>query len=433
MLFGASVLAAALSAETAFAKRPPVIDCVCWGAYRLFDEVELAVWRDDLGLPTGSKGVALAGSNGELVVDLAGHRGHAPGSLDVDCGDDGVSGATDSLQQIPCQELRRLGPIFDSPDSGDGRIADAALETDLLPDKKGDAWTTTSRFKRDLAEMFPTNRRETALELGAHVGHCTRVLAHLFGAVIAVEHSEAVLAQNVQHTKDLGNVVHLRLHTTLDDWGVFRHTSALAVVLVDAAHDYESVRSDLAQALALPGVHTVVLDDYGAERGVRKAVDEAVASGAASIQRYVGEPPPWTFAGRTVEYWEGIALRPLRPARGVEAQRRALAGSSWVVFPAGVFVSGYFQPHGTLVLHEGGVAASSYGEIAWRQASEHEIPGGEDFLVFQLEEEPRWRAEVQLNARRSAGVLFRDDGHQLVMLRQDMMRTVGEKLLSFMH
>ncbi|CAK0912030.1 unnamed protein product, partial [Prorocentrum cordatum] len=68
--------------------------------------------------------------------------------------------------------------------------ADEGLAKDLLPDKKDDAWTTSSRFKRDLVELLGSGG-ETVLELGAHVGHCTRVLSRLFGAVIAVEHSEA--------------------------------------------------------------------------------------------------------------------------------------------------------------------------------------------------------------------------------------------------
>mmetsp|Transcript_112064 Transcript_112064/g.327776 ORF Transcript_112064/g.327776 Transcript_112064/m.327776 type:complete len:374 (-) Transcript_112064:145-1266(-) len=318
--------------------------------------------------------------------------------------------------------------------------AEGTLDADLRPDKKDDAWTTSSRFKHDLVELFPQSHGETVLELGAHVGHCTRVLARLFGSVLAVEHSEAVLDTNVQRTADLSNIVHLHFHTVLDDWAVFSR-GRIGVVFIDAAHDYHSVRSDIERAVAIPTVHTLVLDDYGAERGVREAVADAVASGVARVRRFVGEPPPWTFAGRTVEDWEGVVLDPLRhnssegqaSTWGDVQQQRPLEGSTWVVFPAGVFVSGYFQPHGKLRFDAGGVAASSYGQLAWRRASEYDGLGAGEVYVLQLEEPPHWRAEMKLNGHRTAAILFRSDGHELVMLREEMMRTVGEKLLSFLH
>jgi len=312
--------------------------------------------------------------------------------------------------------------------------ADPGLADDLRPDKKDNAWTTSSRFKRDLVELFPNSKGEKMLELGSHVGHCTRVLSRLFGAVIAVEHSEAVLEQNVKNTADLSNIVHLNFHTVLDDWGVFSR-GRISAVFVDAAHDYHSVRSDIERALALPLVHTIVLDDYGAERGVKEAVTEIVAEGRARVRRHVGEAPGWTFSDRVVDEWEGIVLDPVRDAEGVTSSSvpATLLNTTWIVFPAGVFVSGYFQPHGRIVFDEGGMASSSYGAIAWRKLSELETGGGADAYALQLEDEPRWRADMQLNARNTAAVLFRNDGNQLVMLRQEMMRTVGEKLLSFMH
>lgn len=313
--------------------------------------------------------------------------------------------------------------------------ADHGLSADLRPDKKDDAWTTSSRFKRDLLELFPHSRSDTVLELGSHVGHCTRVLSRLFGAVIAVEHSEAVLEKNIQHTNDLSNIVHLHLHTVLDDWGVFSR-SRISAVFVDAAHDYHSVRSDVERALALPHVHTIVLDDYGAERGVRAAVSDIIAAGHARMRRYIGESPGWSFSGRVVDEWEGIVLDPVRGEEGLAGSTPpppSLLNTTWIIFPAGVFVNGYFQPHGRIIFEEGGMASSSYGSVAWRQAHELEAAGATGAYVLQLEDPPHWRAEMQLNARHTAAVLFRNDGPELVMLRQEMMRTVGEKLLSFMH
>lgn len=41
------------------------------------------------------------------------------------------------------------------------RAEERSLEEDLRPDKRSDAWTTTTEFKRDLVELFPDSRGGT--------------------------------------------------------------------------------------------------------------------------------------------------------------------------------------------------------------------------------------------------------------------------------
>mmetsp|Transcript_50665 Transcript_50665/g.117640 ORF Transcript_50665/g.117640 Transcript_50665/m.117640 type:complete len:169 (+) Transcript_50665:604-1110(+) len=128
----------------------------------------------------------------------------------------------------------------------------------------------------------------------------------------------------------------------------------------------------------MPSIHTLVLDDYGAERGVSAAVADAVDRGLVRIQRFIGEAPPWSFAGRVVDEWEGVVLEPLLHTGdrsvGMLEQRSlgSLLNTTWVIFPSGVFVSGYFQPHGKIFFDSDGVASSSYGSIAWRRALEYD-------------------------------------------------------------
>ena len=49
--------------------------------------------------------------------------------------------------------------------------------------------------------------QEVVLEVGAHLGHCTRVLSRLFRSVVALEHSPHVLKKNAERNDDLNNVV----------------------------------------------------------------------------------------------------------------------------------------------------------------------------------------------------------------------------------
>eukprot|EP00434_Breviolum_minutum_P035200 symbB.v1.2.031151.t1/scaffold3584.1/size53777/7 len=290
------------------------------------------------------------------------------------------------------------------------------LAKDVLPDKNDDAWTTSSKFKLDLVEMFSNNSEEVVLEVGAHLGHCTRVLSRLFGHVLALEHSPPVLKQNALRNSDLKNVVYLKFHSILDDWSLFAE-SRIHVVFIDAAHDYYSVRSDLDRALALPHVHSIVLDDYGTRKGVHRAITEAVEQGKARLKRYVGRAPPWTYDGISEFHdWEGVVLEPVATSRRAEIQRLedAVLGTSWVVFPAGVFSSGYFVPHGHLDLSEPHLGSSSYGAFEWRQAIQGELGGLEDqTLIFQFVDSPQ-RIQAQINSERTGMALLRQDGVVLV-------------------
>lgn len=314
------------------------------------------------------------------------------------------------------------------------------LAKDVLPDKNEDAWTTSSRFKLDLVEMFGNNSEEVILEVGAHLGHCTRVLSRLFQTVLALEHSPLVLKQNALRNADLKNVVYLQFHSVLDDWNLFGHNK-IHVVFIDAAHDYASVKSDLDRALALPYVHSIVLDDYGTRVGVHRALDEALQRGQATLRRYVGRAPPWSYDGITkIGDWEGVVLEPTsfmaarREAGKAQRLEDALLETSWVVFPAGVFSSGYFVPHGHIDLSRPHLGTSSYGPLEWRQAIDGELGGLEErTLILQFTEAPRQRIQAQVNNERTGMALLRNDGVVLVAVRKDMMRVIGDKLLSFLH
>eukprot|EP00913_Durusdinium_trenchii_P002823 g2614.t1 len=227
--------------------------------------------------------------------------------------------------------------------------------------------------------------------------HPRRVLARLFRTVLALEHSPHVLKQNAQRNADLANVVYLRFHSVLDDWTTFASTR-ISAVFIDAAHDYASVRHDLDRALALPEVHSIVLDDYGTRTGVHQAVHEVLQLGQATLKRYVGRAPPWSYDGRTeVLDWEGVVLEPVRTKK----EEPPLA-----------------QETGT----------SSYGALEWRQAIRGELGSEEEdrTLILQVSEPPYLRMQCQVNAERTGMAILRNDGVVLVAVRKDMMRVIGD-------
>ena len=54
----------------------------------------------------------------------------------------------------------------------------------------------------------------------------------------------------------------------------------------------------------------MILDDYGAEKGVRDAVyDFVFIKKKGRILKFIGEKPGWGFDDRIIEeYWEGVTI-----------------------------------------------------------------------------------------------------------------------------
>jgi len=202
-------------------------------------------------------------------------------------------------------------------------------------DKKEDPWTISRRFKNDIAVFSATadfRRLESpnfhdssvmgqqgrdatsphcrvAVELGAHTGLTTHLLSRLCVQVWALENSLAVLRKNMARNLPTSpNINFIEFHSVFDDWDKkLPINEEIDFILIDAAHDHASVINDIEKASLR--AEWLILDDYGAEKGVQKAVQDAVARGIVKIHSFVGEEAPWTFEDRTVHDWEGIILR----------------------------------------------------------------------------------------------------------------------------
>jgi len=232
--------------------------------------------------------------------------------------------------------------------------------------KEQDYWTTSVVFKKDLRLFFQRIGQEwTVLELGAYRGYTTRVLSEVFGQVIAVDTSDVFLGHNRRHNADRRNILYAAIHTRLDGLRSLRHNS-VHVVLVDAEHDYESVRRDAREALRLfgPDLRFLVFDDYATDDGVRRAVDELVAEGSLAMAGGLGYRPPWSYHGTVVHGWEGVVCEVL----GAGAAAAAARGPSPERIYAWVEES-LWHAEDSLQFQRGGLVASSRGPGRWRRAA----------------------------------------------------------------
>lgn len=148
-----------------------------------------------------------------------------------------------------------------------------------FPDKKDDPGTTTHRMKLDIVRYclnFGKCKNMTVAELGCWAGHTTALLSRLFKRVFVLDNSKENLARARGFNSDRSNIIYLR-HDLYDGaqrygWSSMVEANNIDVVLIDAAHTYAEVYSDLDAAVNLPSIKVIMLDDFGLMEGVRKPV-----------------------------------------------------------------------------------------------------------------------------------------------------------------
>ena len=138
------------------------------------------------------------------------------------------------------------------------------------------------------------------MELGSHYGYTTTFLSQVFDRVIAVDISKYMLNINKSRNDDKLNIHYIQMDLYKDDWKLL-HSYQPTICLLDAVHEYESVKCDINNILQIPSVKTIIFDDYGTWPPVKKAVDEYINSGKLRIIQYVGstieELLKYTFVG----------------------------------------------------------------------------------------------------------------------------------------
>ncbi|CAE7243749.1 abhd13 [Symbiodinium natans] len=128
-------------------------------------------------------------------------------------------------------------------------------------------------------ESLSASRQLTVAEVGVFHGHTTAVLAAVFHQVIAVDVEESYLRIASQHTNGSRNIVFVAGDSGVDRWHAFR-SNHIDAVLIDADHRYESVRTDVENALRVKTVKYFAFHDYAAFPGVRRAIEEFEERGA---------------------------------------------------------------------------------------------------------------------------------------------------------
>lgn len=144
----------------------------------------------------------------------------------------------------------------------------------------GDPNTTSRRFKKDLYTFFdkPEFKDKIVLEIGCHFCHTSVVLSYLFPTVYALQEVDRPEAEEFALSQGRQNIV-LVIHDMYGGRDI--PIERADVIMIDAMHTYDAVRSDIKNALKLKseGKKYFVFDDYGIYPHIKKAIDDTIAEG----------------------------------------------------------------------------------------------------------------------------------------------------------
>lgn len=150
--------------------------------------------------------------------------------------------------------------------------------------------TTSLAWKKDVFEFFnkPEFQDKVCLELGCWDCLSSVVLSYVFAKVYAIQQMDRNEAKDTIKRFNRDNITLIVHDLYKGDRKI--PVDRADVVVVDAEHTYDCVRSDIKQSLLLPsnGKKYFVFDDYGLIPNVRKAIDDTIAEGTLTKVQMIG-------------------------------------------------------------------------------------------------------------------------------------------------
>ncbi len=169
-------------------------------------------------------------------------------------------------------------------------------------------YTTSRKFKSDLFKIFSDKKykKMSLLELGCCRGMTTRVYSELFEKVYGYDNSK----ENILAAKDVCiNNYNIDFHIKdvyENEWD-FPITD---VVVIDAAHDYDSVSFDIDRVMKHNPNATLILDDHGnPNQEIKKIIEDKVKEYNLKIDKFIGEDSGFKCAnGLVFNDREGVVI-----------------------------------------------------------------------------------------------------------------------------
>lgn len=172
------------------------------------------------------------------------------------------------------------------------------LLQEIQEDKFQNNTTTSFKFKTDVWNFFQGYGDKVAVEFGTHKGQTSKILSYLFKTVHTVNNNDNEKAKELNSSRS--NIHYYNFDLYSDK--VLPIQDKVSVFLIDAAHDYRAVISDINRATSMNCEQDcyIIFDDFGLDKfkdSVKRAVLEAVEQNILEVVSYIGHEPGTTFDG----------------------------------------------------------------------------------------------------------------------------------------
>ena len=191
-------------------------------------------------------------------------------------------------------------------------VFNAIKRLNTVPDKHQWKTTTSKLFKVNLLQNTFNKNKMKWIEIGGAQGHTTLILSSIAESVVSVDYDN----ENCKKIDELGmsNVITKSFDLYSPDFKNFMKENKFDAAFIDAIHDEEHVNIDIENCIN-SGVSLFIFDDYGGFEGVRKAVNDFIASLKKNNTQhqvtYVGMYPGAIFNNthyKVLQDWEGVIV-----------------------------------------------------------------------------------------------------------------------------
>jgi len=178
---------------------------------------------------------------------------------------------------------------------------------DQIPNKDVAKYTTSKKFKQDLAKYFLKNKYASVIEFGSCQGNSSIVFSYLFDQVLGLEYDMKNIDISTSRCSARDNVKFLYFDV-YSDWKILPSADVLNL---DAMHDTNGVLYMIKNAVQYYPDAIIIMDDYGHEDNVIKPIIDAyIDNQSIEVIQWIGEDKGFIASnGKTFIDKEGLIFK----------------------------------------------------------------------------------------------------------------------------